>query len=178
MTELEVLEIVAKKLKEIEISYMVSGSVALNFYAEPRMTRDIDIVVNLQNREVNKFFEKFKDDFYIDKEMILESLRDNSMFNIIHNESILKIDFIIRKDEPFRLLEFENRKKRKIRDVEIDVVSIEDLIISKLFWAKDSFSSTQLKDIKKLMQSDFNLSYVEEWCEKLNLLEVFYRVNE
>ncbi len=178
MTELEVLEIVVKRLKEVKISYMVSGSVALNFYAEPRMTRDIDIVINLQTRKVDKFFEKFKDDFYIDKDMILESLRDNSMFNIIHNESILKIDFIIRKNEQFRILEFENRKKRMIQGVEIDVVSIEDLIISKLFWAKDSFSETQLKDIKKLMNSDFNLSYVKEWCKKLNLLEIFNKANE
>ena len=42
---LELLEEVCNKLEEINIPYMLSGSLAMNVYTVPRMTRDIDIVI-------------------------------------------------------------------------------------------------------------------------------------
>ena len=47
-SEADVLKLVASRLNAAGIPYMVSGSMALNFYATPRMTRDIDIVVEIQ----------------------------------------------------------------------------------------------------------------------------------
>ena len=45
--ELEVLTIVAGRLEAVWIAYMVTGSFAANYYAVPRMTRDINLVVEL-----------------------------------------------------------------------------------------------------------------------------------
>jgi hypothetical protein len=45
--ELEVLRIVAERLEPAGIPYMLTGSMAANYYAVPRMTRDIDLVVEL-----------------------------------------------------------------------------------------------------------------------------------
>ena len=45
MNELDILKLVASRLNDAEIDYMLSGSVALTFYGKPRMTRDIDIVI-------------------------------------------------------------------------------------------------------------------------------------
>jgi hypothetical protein len=45
--ELEVLAIVAGRLESEGIPYMVTGSIAASYYAVPRMTRDIDLVVEL-----------------------------------------------------------------------------------------------------------------------------------
>ena len=57
----------------------------------------------------------------------------------------------------------------KLEDQEVWVVSLEDLIISKLYWAKDSFSEMQIKDIVSLIDLDFDMEYVEEWCTRLGL---------
>jgi len=57
------------------------------------------------------------------------------------------------------------------------VVSLEDLIISKLYWAKDSLSEIQINDIRNLMKSDYNLEYVQRWCKNLNLEEILAKVN-
>ncbi len=176
MNELDILKLVARRLNDAEIDYMLSGSVALTFYGRPRMTRDIDIVVMIPLSAVDRFVELFEQDFYIDRDMITDAIRNQSMFNIIHLETVIKVDFIIRKNQEYRILEFNKRKKMKLEDQEISVVSLEDLIISKLYWAKDSFSEMQIKDIVSLLDLNFDMDYVEEWCARLGLNSILGRV--
>jgi hypothetical protein len=176
MSELDILKLVARRLNDAEIDYMLSGSVALTFYGRPRMTRDIDIVVMVPLSAVDRFVELFEQDFYIDRDMVTDAIRNQSMFNIIHLETVIKVDFIIRKNQEYRILEFNKRKKMKLEDQEISVVSLEDLIISKLYWAKDSFSEMQIKDIVRLLDLDFDMDYVEEWCARLGLNSILGRV--
>ncbi len=169
MNETDILKLVAGCLNDAKIDYMLSGSVALTFYGKPRMTRDIDIVVMLPLKQVDGFVKLFEKDFYIDKDMIADAIRNQSMFNIIHLETVIKVDFIIRKNQEYRILEFNKRKKMILEDLEISVVSLEDLIVSKLYWAKDSFSEMQIKDILGLLDLDFDMNYVTEWCARLGL---------
>jgi hypothetical protein len=176
MNELDILKLVASRLNDAEIDYMLSGSVALTFYGKPRMTRDIDIVVMIPLNALDRFVKLFEQDFYIDKDMAADAIRNQSMFNIIHLETVIKVDFIIRKNQEYRILEFNKRKKKKLEDQEISVVSLEDLIISKLYWAKDSFSEMQIKDIASLMDLDFDMDYVNEWCARLGLDLILGRV--
>ncbi|MBP7552201.1 MAG: hypothetical protein KA885_02150 [Spirochaetes bacterium] len=176
MTEIEVLKDVVRRLDKIDIEYMISGSIAMNFYATPRMTRDIDIVVVIEKSDIDKIFSEFKNDYYVDDEMIRDAFDNNSMFNIIHTKEIVKIDFIIRKNNEYRLLEFSKKRKIKLDETDIYVVSIEDLIISKLYWAKDSFSSIQIRDIKNLLNCKVNRIYLKEWIEKLELKEIYSEV--
>jgi hypothetical protein len=169
MNELDILKLVTSRLNDAEIDYMISGSVALTFYGKPRMTRDIDIVIVILPEEVDLFVRLFEQDFYIDRDMAAEAVKNQTMFNIIHLETVIKVDFIIRKSQEYRILEFNKRKKMKLEDREVSVVSLEDLIISKLYWAKDSFSEMQIKDIVSLIDLDFDMDYVKEWCGRLGL---------
>jgi hypothetical protein len=172
MNEIDVLKIVCKRLSDSKIEYMISGSVALSFYAEPRMTRDIDIVININAQDIDKMMRLFENDFYIDREMLENAVQNQTMFNIINLEALIKIDFIIRKNEIYRIEEFKNRKKIKLHNTEIYIVAIEDLIVSKLYWAKDSYAEIQLRDIKRLIKADFDLEYVKKWCKHLALENV------
>ena len=176
MNEMDILKLVASRLNDAKIDYMLSGSVALTFYGKPRMTRDIDIVIMIPLEEVDRFVRLFEQDFYIDRDMAAAAIRNQSMFNIIHLETVIKVDFIIRKNQEYRILEFNKRKKMKLEDQEVSVVSLEDLIISKLYWAKDSFSEMQIKDIVSLIDLDFDMDYVEEWCTRLGLDLILRRV--
>jgi hypothetical protein len=114
---------------------------------------------------------------YIDKDMIFEAVKEKSMFNIIHLKEIIKIDFIIRKNEEYRIEEFKNKKEIIIEGTKIKVVSIEDLIISKFLWSEDSLSEIQLNDIKNLTSVEFNRKYVVFWCTKLGIIDLYKRVN-
>ncbi|MBM3235296.1 nucleotidyltransferase family protein [Candidatus Poribacteria bacterium] len=170
--ELNVLKIVTTRLHQADIPYMVSGSMAANFYGYPRMTRDIDIIVELVREDVPKVYQLFESDFYIDATMIHEAISYHSIFNIIHNEAMVKVDFIIRQDTPYRRLEFNRRCLMQIDDFEVFVVALEDLILSKLYWVKDSQSELHLNDVKILIRENrnqLNENYLNKWANQLQI---------
>jgi len=81
----------------------------MNFYAKPRMTRDIDLVVEFSASDLDRLMQLFQDDFYIEREMIHQALIQQTMFNIIHMPTVIKVDCVIRKDTPYRREEFARR---------------------------------------------------------------------
>lgn len=173
--ELEVLRIVINRLESAGLRYMVTGSIAANFYTTPRMTRDIDLVIEIEEKDVEKFHSLFSGDFYVDPESVRHALYDKGSFNIIHREGIVKVDFIIRKETEYRKLEFGRRRTILFEGMNLYVTSPEDLVLSKLYWAKESLSETQLRDIHNLLKTvpDMDMDYVEEWVKKLGLKEVY-----
>ena len=161
--EFKIFRDVITKLNNNRIPYMVSGSVAMNYYSIPRMTRDIDIVIELD--DIDSFYNAFKDEYYIDRRMIEDAIKNQYMFNIIHLKEVMKIDFIIRKNTEYRKTEFERRRQVDIEGLKVFIVSIEDLIISKLLWAKDSHSELQINDVKNLLKEKIDMEYMLEWIE-------------
>src|SRR5918994_730890 len=127
--ELEVLKEVARRLDETGIAYMITGSTAANFYAVPRMTRDIDIVVELSELAIGKFILAFEKDHYLEPETVRGAVENKGMFNLIHDEYIIKVDFVVRKDTPYRRREFSRRKKVSVEDQDLYLVAPEDLIL-------------------------------------------------
>ncbi len=178
--ESEVLKDVCRRLESAKISYMITGSIAANFYAVPRMTRDIDIVIEIFAKDIDRMPALFKSDFYIEGESVAEAIKEHGMFNILHNRYVIKIDFIILKIIPYRTLEFQRRRPADFEGQKIWIVSPEDLILSKLFWAKDSFSEMQIGDVKNLLRMVHNLDrvYIEKWIEPLGLSAIFQKVKQ
>jgi len=138
--ELDVIRDIATKFSDAGFEYMLTGSVAMNYYVLPRMTRDIDVVVALEPKDVDGIVTLFENDYYIDRNAVVRAVANESLFNAIHNESVIKVDCIIRKSSQYRRLEFERRREVHIQDVRVWIVSKEDLILSKLYWARDSHS--------------------------------------
>ncbi len=152
---------------------MLTGSMAMNYYAQPRMTRDIDIVVALTPRDTDAVVQLFTPDYYVSREAVSSSIMHESLFNLIHNESVIKVDCIVRKRSPYRLIEFKRRQRITIEDFTTWIASKEDLIISKLWWAKDSHSELQLRDVKNLAATGCDAGYIEDWTRELGLLNLW-----
>ena len=173
--EVGVLKLVCEKLESVGIPYMLTGSFAANFFAVPRMTRDIDLVIEVLDVDLDKFAQLFEGDFYFEKEALVQAINYTSMFNIIHQDTVCKIDFIIRKKNPYRQLEFQRRQRVLFDGAQIWIVSPEDLIISKLFWAKDSLSQMQLRDVRNILfnAKDLDVAYMEKWVTELGLVELY-----
>lgn len=89
--ELEVLKVVARCLDEARIAYMLTGSVALNYYALPRMTRDIDIVVELGPDDADRVVRLFEADFYVDADAVRRAIATRGIFNVIHDRWVVKV---------------------------------------------------------------------------------------
>jgi hypothetical protein len=167
--ELDIVRDVSKRLDGAGIGYMLTGSIAMNYYAEPRMTRDIDLVVALCPEDTDGIVKLFTGDYYVSREAVASSIAQRSLFNLIHNESIIKVDCIVRKETSFRLEEFARRRRVRLRDFETWIVSKEDLILSKLFWAKDSHSEFQLRDVRNLVATGCDRNYIGCWTSELGV---------
>ena len=174
--ELDVLKMVAQRLDAAGIAYMVTGSIALNYYAMPRMTRDIDIVVELSHASANRLCAAFQDDFYIDRGAVLEAITASHIFNIIHKTFVIKVDFVVRKESEYRREEFSRRRQVTVEGWRLSIVAPEDLIISKLDWARESRAEIQLNDVRNLLSSlgELDRGYLEHWIRRLGL-ESLYR---
>jgi hypothetical protein len=170
MTLEELLKEVVHKLEKQNISYMISGSLALSAYEIPRMTRDVDIIIELELEQIDSFVHHFTDHYYLHKPSIIEETTQKGMFNVIDNRSGYKIDFILRKNFEYRKTEFLRRKKMKIMGIDMWVVSVEDLILSKLLWIQQLQSEKQMEDIRNLLQdANPDRGYLNEWINKLNM---------
>ena len=114
--ELDVLKSVAERLEAAGIPYMVTGSMAVNFYAVPRMTRDIDFVIELSERDIDRVTHLFQQEYYIDRDMVQRAVRDQAMFNMIHNALVVKVDCVVRKETEYRREEFARRLAVSVAD--------------------------------------------------------------
>ena len=172
--ELEVLAIVTRRLDGPGIPYMVTGSMAMNYYGRPRMTRDIDLGVELSAADTERVSRLFERDFYVDPAAVERAVRNEGLFNLIHSEMVVKVDCIVRKDSEYRRTEFARRRLMSVEGRAVHVVAPEDLIISKLAWARDTRSETQLGDVRNLLQSvsDLDRGYLDSWVGRLGLASI------
>ena len=167
--ETDVLEDAVGRLEKAEVPYMVTGSVALSYYAQPRMTRDVDIVVELAPRDAKEVADLFSPEYYVSEEAVAQAMRDHGVFNIYHEEKLIKVDLIVRKPAEYRRHEFARRRRVRLGGLEAWVVSKEDLLLSKLVWAESSASELQLRDVKSLLASGVDELYLREWAPKLGV---------
>jgi len=169
MNEIDIVRDISRRFEQAGIAYMLTGSMAMNYYAQPRMTRDIDVVIAIGPEDVGRVAALFRPDYYVSEENIRESLAHESIFNLIHQESVIKVDCIIRQSSDYRRVEFERRERISILDFTTFIVSKEDLIISKLFWAKNSHSEIQLADVQNLLSIGYDADYLQHWTGELGL---------
>ncbi|MEY4934877.1 MAG: hypothetical protein RIS64_1236 [Bacteroidota bacterium] len=166
----ELLQRITSALDHAEMLYMVSGSVAMVTYTVPRMTRDIDIIIELREQDIRRFCQLFQEGYYLDEWTVQEEVQRHGMFNIIDFKTGYKIDFMVKKNTLYRQTEFERRVRKTVLGCETWLVSIEDLIISKLIWIQELQSERQMTDIQNLLtHPDIDDIYLTGWIYELNL---------
>lgn len=156
--------------KKEKIPYMLSGSVAMSIYSVPRFTRDFDFIVHLKPGDAKGLVTYFKEGYYCDEDAVNEAIESRGMFNIIDHASGYKAVFIILKNEAYRFTEFERRRKLHFQGMEINLVSVKDLIISKIIWIQQIQSDIQAEDIRVLsVIEELDWAYIHKWVGSLKL---------
>ncbi len=166
---LEVVEIFEKN----NLPYMVVGSIASMTYGEPRMTNDMDMVIDILYSDAQKIEQLFPIEKYDCPpiEVLKSEIIQKGQFNLIHQDTGLKIDLMIRKNNSHSIEEF-NRKQLVpfISDKSIYMATPEDVIIKKLIFYRDGNSEKHLTDIRGILtDTKIDTEYLESWIEKLNL---------
>ncbi len=169
--QLEFVRQIARRLRSVGLDYMMTGSMAMAVYATPRMTRDVDLVLECTVDDVETIVELFSPDCYVDRGAVAEAVASQSMFNIIHNEWIIKGDFIVRKDEPYRQAEFVRRRQIDVDGTPVTVTAPEDLVLSKLVWARETGSELQQRDVHAILGAGLEMDgdYLRMWAERLGV---------
>lgn len=170
---IETLEDTVRRLDELGIEYMITGSVAMSSYVVARTTMDIDVVIEIANLDADNFERKFLDDYYVDVYSIRSATEHRSMFNIINLRTGFKVDLIIKKQGRFEREKFSRRRLSKINGTEFWVIDKEDLILSKLRWAQDSLSEIQFRDVRNLLESGSDELFLQEMITREGLTEVW-----
>ena len=109
MTFRDLVRTVLDQLGAAAIPYMVTGSFASSYYGEPRATRDLDVVIEPTAHSLEELIAALlAGGFYVNRDAALEAMARRTQFNAISPDA-LKVDFVIRKDRPFSIQEFERR---------------------------------------------------------------------
>ena len=157
------------KLDGAGIGYMLTGSLAMSYYARPRMTCDIHLVVALDAATAHRLTDALGEGYHADAEAIAEGFRLRRPCNVIHLSTVVKIDLIPRKEDDYRRLEFERRRRVDFAGVGLWIASREDLILSKLEWARESGSELQMRDVRQLLEGPLDSAYLTLWAHRLGL---------
>lgn len=161
-----------------QVDYMVTGSIASTLYGEPRATRDIDIVIDPTASALDRLIDRLRSDgLYVDVEAARTALRERGQFNAIRGDG--KVDFIIRKDQPFARSEFDRRRKVRLPGTSATVVTVEDLILAKLLWARETDSERQLRDVAGMVSvagETLDRPFVSNWAERLGLGDAWHKI--
>ncbi len=170
--ELRVLKIISERLESSGVPFMLTGSFALGYYGKPRMTRYLDFVVALMEQHVSPLVSAFSPDFYVDEDDARAAVRSQRMFNLMHLASGIKVDLIIRKDSEYRQVEFARRSPVNLGGVATWITAREDLILSKLVWARDANSELQKRDVRTLLDETVDWPYLRQWASQLGIQEM------
>ena len=160
-------------LDEAGVPYMLTGSLASAYYAIPRATQDLDIVIATEEVGVEQIVQGLQDTgWYVDRHAALEAHKTRGQFNAIDPSSGWKADFIVRKDRTYSRIEFDRREQVSLLDLEVSIGSLEDILIAKLEWSRLGDSALQRQDVLQLLERAWDRldhDYVEKWVAELGL---------
>ncbi len=182
MTEEEVLIEVIENFEALNIPYALTGGLAVSYYGRPRSTHDFDIVIQVVPGKNGpaRILSAFNKDFYVSEEGVIDALAHETMFNIIHHETGLKIDLWILKNSAYDKEAFSRRKRVKTLGVEIFFLTAEDMILNKLLWHKASESEKHLKDVKVMylvQKNNLDREYLKRWAINLSVADLLGEIN-
>jgi predicted nucleotidyltransferase len=173
MSFAEVLRCIVPKLEQSDIDYMITGSIAAAYYGLARATYDLDIVIAATPEKLKTLIQMLpKEQYYAVLQDALDAHRHHSMFNVLDTLSGWKIDLIFKKPAPFHEEAFRRRTTVTFEGIATCLISTEDLILSKLEWAKMGESERQVKDAAVVLekrQLKLDRPYIEKWVQELSL---------
>ena len=179
----ELLAAVARVVAAFEalgVDYLVGGSVASSVFGEPRQTVDADLVARLLSRHAESLVARLAGEFYADLPAILAAIQTQGCFNLIHLETMTKVDVFVRWRDPFGQSQFARRQKKSVGQVmplELFFATAEDTVLAKLDWYRKGgeVSDRQWRDllgVLKVQAGALDRAYLVHWAGELGVTDL------
>lgn len=183
MEQAELLTFAISVLERTNIPYMIVGSFASGAYGEPRLTQDIDIVIQPTVRQLDQLCDEFpSDDFYVSLDAAKEALRSSGQFNVLDPSSGNKIDFMIARSDEWGRQQLARRQRVLITPQrEGYTARPEDIILSKMLYYQEGGSEKHLRDIASMLKvsgDQIDLAYLAKWVADLGVGDVWEAVQK
>lgn len=164
--------------ESLTMPYYVTGGVASTAYGEPRTTRDLDLVVQINVAVIANLVAALEQQgFYCPAGAVEDIQRGvGKILNVIHTETLGNVDIAIAANTPF-----DQSKMTRRQIISVDglsqfwIVSPEDIILQKLVWGKASQSQKQWRDVLgvlKVQCNNLDYSYLTDWADTLGILNL------
>ena len=184
--ETELLRAVARVVATFEalgVDYLVGGSVASSVFGEPRQTFDADLVARLLGRNAAPLVEHLKQEFYADLPSITTAIQTQGCFNLIHLETMTKVDVFVRWRDPFAQSQFARRQRKVVGEsppLALFFASAEDTVLAKLDWYRrgGGVSDRQWRDllgVLKVQAGAIDRAYLASWASELGVSDLLQR---
>src|SRR2546427_3818827 len=172
MTEQQLLIDCLGRLNRASLAYMVTGSMASNYWGIPRTTHDLDFVIQLPPRAVPHILAAFAGDFFMDEQAVRAAYRPLYQFNGIDQRSSLKVDFWLPAGTAFEREMFGRRVERSLFGTPASIATAEDIILHKLYWDKLTPSERQRGDaagVFAVQRERLDRGYLRRWASELGV---------
>ena len=180
MPEPNLFGLFASRLNDQKLNYMITGSVASIVYGDPRLTHDIDIVLDLSELEIFSFVAAFPaKEFYVAP---IEVIRDEILrterghFNLIHIDTGFKADIFLKGKSDLHAWALQRTKKIDFQGIILSVAPPEYVIIRKLEYFKEGHSDKHLADIKNILAVSteiIDMGFIDEYCAQHGLRDLW-----
>jgi hypothetical protein len=174
----QALQLLLQTFKELGIAYRIGGSLASSLWGRARATLDVDLVAQLMPEQVRPFCAALQKAYYVDEGAMRQAITEGRAFNLIHLDTMIKLDIFVLKTGPFDLASFQRSAKAPLGNLpEVFFCTAEDVILRKLEWyrAGGEISERQWSDVLGLLQVQsgaLDWAYLNDWAGKLNLSDL------
>lgn len=180
---------VTRLLDTMHVPYVIGGSVASTVHGLVRTTMGVDLVAELEQQHVSPFVSALSNQFYVDEASVRQAIQRRTSFNLIHLETMVKVDVFLPKNRPFDRQQLANRIAERVAADSADtlwILTAEDVILAKLDWFRQggAVSERQWRDVLGVVKTQgerLDREYLHYWAGQLgvsDLLEQAMQENE
>ncbi len=175
---------VVDALGKIGVPFCVGGSLASSAHGVARSSLDVDLVVALEPHHVARFVTTLRDAYYLDAARIEASVRDRRSFNLIHLDTMFKIDIFVAGDRPFDREALRRAHHEMLGEepdaLDVPVATAEDVVLAKLEWFRrgGEVSERQWGDVVGILRvsaQTIDVAYLKRWSTALGLTDLLDR---
>ena len=163
----KVAALIAERLNATGAKWMATGSIASMSYGEYRVTNDVDVILLLAVRDIDKLVEGFPlEEFYCPPQDVIATelaREERGHFNLIHHETGFKADVYIAGKDPLTAWAFRHRQAVVVENSTIWLAPPEYVIIGKLEFYREGGGEKHLRDIRGILAvTEVDVAFIEK----------------
>jgi hypothetical protein len=170
-------------LRRLGVRHFVGGSIASSAHGVARASIDADVVAELRPEHVEGLLSSLGGPYYVPEARVRDAAVRRASFNLIHLDTMLKVDVFVSRDRPFDRQAMERARpapSETAGGAPLVLASAEDVVLAKLEWFRrgGEVSERQWADVLGVLRasrSALDRRYLEEGARELGVTDLLAR---